>query len=320
MILLLGANGYVGQAFANALRRRKCCFVPLARNALDYTRFEFLFDYVRHLKPEFVINASEYLDLVNGAASDPSRMELLRSNTLLPQTVARVCGMTRIPWGNVVSGSIYRGAKILDDTGMRIESDLGRPGMRKLFESHPDRFIGFSEHDLPNRSFPSAACSFDYGTKALAEETTVAQGQHYTWRLRLPFNEEDDQFNFLSHLIKNPSVRDGLNSLSHLDDSVRACLDLWNQRARFGTYNIVNPGAVRTREIIGMIQRILKPHQRFEGVVGKQGHLAHEPEEGPHDCILDGSKLAGTGIHMRPVRQALEHSLRRWQPRLVECP
>jgi nucleoside-diphosphate-sugar epimerase len=150
----------------------------------------------------------------------------------------------------------------------------------------------------------------------LAEETTNEQAQRYTWRLRRPFNEADDRSNFLSHLIDSPCVRDGLNSLSHLDDCVRACLDLWNQRAPFGTYNLINPGAVTTQEIIGMIHSILKPPQRFQRV-SEHGGLAHEAQDGPPDCILDSSKLATAGIRIRPVRQALEHSLRRWQPRLI---
>ena len=58
MILLLGATGYLGQGFARELRRRGSRFVPLSRSALDYTRFELLFDYVRKMKPDFVINAA----------------------------------------------------------------------------------------------------------------------------------------------------------------------------------------------------------------------------------------------------------------------
>jgi hypothetical protein len=77
---------------------------------------------------------------------------------------------------------------------------------------------------------------------------------------------------------------------------------------------------VTTREIVAMIQRILKPPRRFERAISMHGHLDQEPEKGPADCILDGSKLANTGIRIRPVRQALEHSLRKWQPRLVESP
>ena len=47
-------------------------------------------------------------------------------------------------------------------------------------------------------------------------------------------------------------------SLSHVDDFARACLDLWERLAPFGTYNVTNPGAVTTRQVAGMMRRVLK--------------------------------------------------------------
>jgi len=55
MILLLGASGYVGQVFSSELRRRRRSFIPLTRQAIDYTSFDVLFNYVRKIKPEFII-------------------------------------------------------------------------------------------------------------------------------------------------------------------------------------------------------------------------------------------------------------------------
>ena len=60
MILLLGASGYIGRTFADELRGRGHCFIPLTRRAFDYTRFEFLFDYLRTMRPLFLINAASY--------------------------------------------------------------------------------------------------------------------------------------------------------------------------------------------------------------------------------------------------------------------
>ena len=61
MILLLGASGYYGRAFASELRRRGQSFIPLTRKTFDYTRFDFLFDYLRRTKPVFLINAANYV-------------------------------------------------------------------------------------------------------------------------------------------------------------------------------------------------------------------------------------------------------------------
>ena len=51
MIVLLGSSGYFGRAFAAELRRRGQSFIPLTRTAFDYTRFDYLFDYLRTMRP-----------------------------------------------------------------------------------------------------------------------------------------------------------------------------------------------------------------------------------------------------------------------------
>src|SRR3954468_23040337 len=112
MIVLLGASGYIGRAFADELRRRGRLFVPLTRKALDYTNFDILFDYVRKIKPDFLINAAGYTGRPNVDACESARGDTIQGNTLFPQMVVRVCCITNIPWGHVSSGCIYSGAKV----------------------------------------------------------------------------------------------------------------------------------------------------------------------------------------------------------------
>ena len=348
MVLLLGATTYIGQAFARALRRRKDPFIPLSRGAFDYTQFEFLFDYVRKIHPDLLINADERggtLERSNdvhagvssngkpepelhfsitpalqgpsllphaGGAEEPDRMDMLQANTLLPQTIARVCETTNTPWGHVSSGSIYYGAKLIDNGNSRI-ADLTSAASRNLFSAHPEKFRGFSELDTPNFSFKSAPCTFYSGTKALAEEA-LDHGSNYIWRLRLPFNELDDPCNFLSQLQDGMPVTDAVNSLSHLDDCIGACLELWDRRAPFGIYNIVNPGAIRTHDVVLQIQRILKPARRLQLMVYDKDEPADAEKAPRSDCILDISKLLKTGIKLRPVDEAINKALHDWHP------
>lgn len=320
MILLLGATGYIGQAFASALRRREQCFIPLSKGAFDYTRFEFLFDYLRKIKPEFVINAVDYAALPDGDAVESDRMEMLQANTLLPQTVARACGMTNTPWGQISSGSIYSGAKVLNNKNLRVEKDLTHHALRKAFDSHPENFFGFTEFDEPNCSFNAAPCSFYSGTRALAEESIRGYSQNYIWRLRLPFNEQDQPANFLSRLQVSPSPCVAINSLSHLEDCVGACLELWERRASFGIYNVTNPGAVDTDRVLEMIRRIRKPTPRLQIYINGRHRHNGESTWPECNCILDSSKLARAGVRLRPVKDALEACLEKWQLRTNQTP
>jgi hypothetical protein len=88
MIFLLGASGYIGEAFANELQRRKTDFIPLSRKQVDYTRFDVLLDFLQTRKPEFVINAAGYTGKPNVDACELDKAGTLAGNTLLPQTIA----------------------------------------------------------------------------------------------------------------------------------------------------------------------------------------------------------------------------------------
>lgn len=255
MIVLLGSSGYFGRAFAAELRRRCLSFIPLTRRAFDYTRFDYLFDYLRTMKPVFLINAAGYSGLPEEDGLEPAREQAMLANALLPQMIARVCLMTKTPWGHLSCGSIYTGAKIVEAGGVRVEKDLGRPGLRELFEKQPQLFSGFDELDEPNFSFRHPPCSFHSGTKALAEEAIRDIGQSYIWRPRLAFSDRDDPRNFLWQLQREPHPSDTIDSLSHTDDCVRACLDLWKIGAPFGIYNLTNPGAATTSRLAALMHR-----------------------------------------------------------------
>jgi dTDP-4-dehydrorhamnose reductase len=313
LILLLGATGYIGQAFARELRLRRSCFIPLTRSAVDYTCFEQLFDYVRKMKPEFVINAAGFVGKPNVDACETAREETLWGNTLLPQTVARVCLMTNTPWAHISSGSIYSGAKVVDSSGTRVMRNLNQPEMRCLFELNPQLFHGFSERDEPNFTFRNAPCNFYSGTKALAEEAVARLGQNFIWRLQNPFNEIDKLPNTLAKLQRYSKIYDHISSFSQLDESVRACLDLWERHAPYGIYNVANPGAVTTRQIVTMMQCILKPGRNFEFWKDDEEFYRDGAKVPRANAILDVSKLLSVGIRMTPVQSALQESLERWQ-------
>jgi dTDP-4-dehydrorhamnose reductase len=313
MILLLGATGYVGQAFSSELRRRKLSFIPLTRKAIDYTNFDALFDYIRKMKPEFVINAAGYAPNPNLEIYESAHWEALCANALLPQTVARACLMTNIPWGHVSSGNIYSGAKIETQDGqMRIERDLNHPEVRKLLARHPEKILGFTEWDEPNLSFRRAPCDFYSGTKALAEEAIHGVGQHYIWRPGTFFDEHDHSRNLLSKLQQHKKVQDDILVLSQLNDFVRACLGLWEHGAAFGTYNVVNIGAVTTQHVVELIRQILKPGPEFEFSENGEESYSSAAMALCANCILDASKLLATGIKMRSTEEALKNSLQRW--------
>ncbi len=314
MILLLGATGYIGKAFAGELTRRGKKFTPLSRKQIDYTNFDALLGFLKTKKPEFVINAAGYTGKPNVDACELHKADTLQGNTLFPQTVAQACAAAEIPWGHVSSGCIYSGAKIVEDGKTRAEKDFTKPELRALVEKSPQSIHGFTETDTPNFSFRDEPCSFYSGTKALGEEAVVGIGQSYVWRLRIPFDEFDNARNYLSKVQRYAKVYDNVNSISHRTDFVKACLDLWERRAPFGTYNVTNPGFVTTKHVVQLIEKLLKPAKKFEFWASDEEFYKVAAKTPRSNCVMDTTKLLAAGVKIRGVEEALEDSLKNWKP------
>jgi dTDP-4-dehydrorhamnose reductase len=315
LVILLGSTGYVGQAFASALRERDVPITAPSRRDLDYSQFQPLTQLIRDTKPDFLINAAGYTGKPNVDACEQNWADTLQGNTLFPAMVAHVCAGAGVPFGHVSSGCIYSGAKIADADGVRVEKDLLGAEPQMLLKKNPGAIRGFTESDEPNFTFRRPPCSFYSGTKALAEEAIGNVGQHYIWRLRIPFDQYDNPRNYLSKVQNYPKVYENINSLSHRGDFARACLDLWSKRAPFGTYNVVNPGYVTTREVVRLIEQILKPSRAFEFWADDREFYLQAAKTPRSNCILDASKLGAAGVKIRPVREAIIDALEKWTPK-----
>lgn len=313
MILLLGATGYIGEAFARDLQRRNKPFTALSRKETDYSNFDVLLKFLQRTKPEFVVSAAGYTGKPNVDACETARADTLQGNTLLPMTIAHACAAAGIPWGHVSSGCIYAGAKVEANGQTRTEKDFSKSELMSLAVKNPSAIHGFTENDEPNFSFRQPPCSFYSGTKALGEEAIKGIGQSYVWRLRIPFDEFDSPRNYLSKVQRYPKVYDNVNSISHRADFVRACLDLWELRAPFGIYNVTNPGFVTTRHVVQLVEKILKPGRPFEFWQNDDEFYRVAAKTPRSNCVLDISKMLAAGVKIRPVDEALEHSLKNWR-------
>jgi dTDP-4-dehydrorhamnose reductase len=287
MIHLLGGSGYVGQAYQALLRRKGLPFRNLSRAEVDYTDPAVLADLLRRERPEFLINAAGYTGKPNVDACELHKTECLFGNAVLPGYIAQACAAAGVPWGHVSSGCIYNGA-------------------------HPDG-SGFRENDPPNFTFRSNYCSFYSGSKGLGEEALVGAPQVFIWRLRIPFNEVDHSRNYLTKLMRYERLLDATNSISQLDEFAAATLACWEQRVPFGTYNVVNPGAVTTREITDLIGGTGVCTKEFRFFASEAEFMRLAARTPRSNCVLDPAKLAGAGIRLTEIHAAIERDLRRWR-------
>ena len=287
MIYLLGGSGYVGQAYQALLRRKAVPFRNLRRAEVDYTNPSVLGDLLRRERPAFLINAAGYTGKPNVDACELHKAECLFGNVVLPGFIAQVCAEAGVPWGHVSSGCIYNGAR-------------------------PDG-SGFHEEDTPNFTFRSNHCSFYSGSKALGEEVLAGAAGVYLWRLRIPFNEVEHPRNYLTKLMRYERLLDAANSISQLDEFAAATFACWEQRVPFGTYNVTNPGAITTREIVELIRRSGVCTKEFKFFASEAEFMRVAAKTPRSNCIMDSSKLAAAGIRLTEIHAAVERDLHRWR-------
>lgn len=287
MILILGASGYIGRAFQSELNKRGLKFRYLSRQ--QYSNFESLYFSLKDIRPDFVICAAGFTGSPNVDACEDAKRETVLGNIVVPSIISNACVACGIPLGFVSSGCIYD------------SEHCHQP---------PE---GFSETDVPNFKF-DARCSFYSGTKELAERTVLDSGRSWAWRIRMPFSEVPEHKNLLWKLQNYSHLHDGpKNSLSHLGESISACLDILQNALPFGAWNIVNPGAVTNREIAALIQKILNPLRDFSWWEDDATFYRFGAKAPRSNCILSPAKLLAAGIKMRDVRQALTESLQNWK-------
>ena len=287
MIYLLGGSGYVGQAYQALLSAKGIAFRSLRRAEVDYTNAETLRAALRRDQPEFLINAAGYTGKPNVDACELHKTECLFGNGVLPGIVAQACTDAGVPWGHVSSGCIFTG-------------------------SRPDG-TGFTEADAPNFTFRQNNCSFYSGTKALGEEVLQGHPNIYVWRLRIPFNHQENPRNYLTKLMRYSTLLEAENSISQLEEFVAATFACWEKHVPFGTYNVTNPGHVTTHEVVDLIQQSGVCRKSFS-FFKSEDEFMHVAAKTPRsNCVMTSAKLASVGIKMTEVHEAVARDLARWQ-------
>jgi dTDP-4-dehydrorhamnose reductase len=287
-IWILGASGYVGSAYQRLLESRGIAFRALPRTALDYYNLSALTTALNDAKPAFLVNCAGYTGKPNVDACELHKTECLLGNAILPGVLRQACEATGTPWGHISSGCIF--------TGRRPHG------------------LGFRETDAPNFSFRTNNCSFYSGSKALGEEVLAGARDCFIWRLRIPFNEVDSPRNYLTKLMRYDRLLEAENSLSQLDEFVRATWECWERRVPFGIYNVTNPGVVTTHEVVDLIRRSGVCRKDFQFFSDEADFMQKAAKTPRSNCVLDSSKLLASGIVMSEVHDAIAKALKNWKP------
>ena len=88
-------------------------------------------------------------------------------------------------------------------------------------------------------------------------------------------------------------------------------MELYEQNCPTGIYNVTNEGGISTCEVVELIREILKPNRNFEFFENDE-EFYREAKTPRSNCVLNIKKIESIGIHIRPVKNALNDSLKNW--------
>jgi len=288
MILLFGGSGYVGQAMAARLGALGIPFLAPAHSELDLTSREAVARWLAGVpRPEFAINAVGFTGRPNIDGTEVERWHTLRANTVVPGVLAEVLGEAGIRWGHVSSGCIFHGAR-------------------------PDG-SGYTEEDAPVFAVSDARAGWYARTKWMAERLLVGLPGVLIWRLRIPFDSEDNARNYLTKLMRYDRLLEVRNSISQRHEFAAAAIDSLRLGLPDGIYNVTNPGSITTSEVAGALASHGICRKAFEYFSSGEEFLAAPGRVFRASCVLDSSKLAAHGVVMPEVHDSLEQTLRAWK-------
>lgn len=224
-------------------------------------------------KPDVVVNCAGKTGRPNVDWCEDHKMETLTSNVVAPLLLARACEELGLYMVHVGSGCVYEGY---------------------------NNGEGYSECDEPN--FDG---SYYSKTKAWSE-TMLKDFKVLQLRLRMPFDSVPSERNFITKITKYPKVISIPNSISVLEDFMKAADALIQKRA-LGIYNVTNPGVITHQEILDMYRELVDPTYHYELFSVEEMEKITKAKRS--NCGLSANKLEQEGIHLRPVHQAVRESL-----------
>ena len=229
-----------------------------------------VFAWVRHtdrIQPSGpIINAAGYTGFPNVDACEEHKDETFEGNVYWPIKLEEMA--QSYPVVHITSGCVYNGFK----------------------EG------GWSEEDEPN--FADSHYSM---TKALSQKALApVLHKSYLLRMRMPFGIQNHPKNLLTKLTNYQKLIDGVNSLSRVEDVARVAVHFALKLPQPGIYNVVNPGGIKTREIVEIMG--LKKHWFTEDEFRKS-------VKAPRSfCVLNSDKLQGV-FPLDDVRTALRNCI-----------
>lgn len=230
-------------------------------------------------KPEAVLNAAGIVGKPNVDWCEIHQLETIAGNTLLPIMIAEACQKKGIYLLHIGTGCVFYG-------------------------DSPDP-EGWREDDFAN---PSAVYTRSKYAADLALSTLSNVG---IARIRMPVDTVSSPGNLIDKLISFPKVADVVNSLTVVEDMIKVFRALLEKKAA-GIFHVTNPGAIQHREIMKMYKEMVDPDHTNDWIGEEELVSEGLAKRKRSNNIMQSKNLEKLGIHMRPVKEAVRDTMKKY--------
>ena len=217
-LLVTGARGTLGRAFARVCEARGLAYVLLDRQQLDITSYDSVLDAVDRFRPWAIVNAAGYVRVDDAETDEEACFKI---NAMGPAVLAEVCGM--------------RGVRLLTFSSDLVVDGLQCAPYTERSQPAPLGAYGRSKAEAERRVLASTA-------DALVVRTSAFFGpwdQHNFVTIALTALAAGQTFRAVDDLTVSPT---------YVPDLVHASLDLLIDGER-GIWNLANEGIVTWLEL-----------------------------------------------------------------------
>ncbi len=234
---------------------------------------------ISHFQPKCVINCIGKTGSPNVDWCESHKADTFFANVVVPSFVYEACNSAGVKMVHIGSGCIYQG-------------------------SGP-----WTERDQPNFSG-----SYYSWTKAVSERYLDGHDVLQI-RIRMPLDGVPHARNLLTKLLSYTRVVNSPNSITLIDDLVKAVLTLANKDAK-GIYNIVNPGAITHQRLLAIFEEEsgqTMPHEFIS--TAELDRMTLAPRS---NCVLSPQKAIAAGVELMPVEDAVRYCAKKYIEKMTE--
>jgi dTDP-4-dehydrorhamnose reductase len=230
-------------------------------------------------QPDVILNAAGVVGKPNVDWCENHQVETYKGNTILPLMIAEACQKKKVYLLHMATGCIFYGEPA--HGGLWTENDYANPVAVYTRSKYAV--------DLVLATLPRVGIA----------------------RIRMPFDSQPHPANLLNKLVKYEKIVDVENSLTVIEDMVQVFYQLLEQKAE-GIFHVTNPGSIKHREIIELYEKYIDPSHKNIWIKEEDLVALGLADKKRSNNIMASLNLAKYGIKMRPVKVAVEETIKKY--------